>query len=164
MIGAQDQQMKGKKQDNAVDIATVQRLVSSAVWVVYYLYPTMVTHLLRMFHCTELIRGEGYPPTGTSFLYVDLAVECGSDEHDGVRTIAAVFLLVYVVAVPALILWVTERNRARLGDAGFRTMYGFFFVGYEAGSAWWEVVVLARKLALVAVSYTHLTLPTILLV
>ena len=131
------------------DITTVQRLVSSAVYVVYYLYPSMVTHLLRIFHCTDPIHGAGH--YGETYLYTDLAIECGSGKHTGARTIAFIFLLVYIIAVPVLVYWITVRNKARLDDADFRAMYGFIFLGYEKDSAWWEILVLARKLALVAV-------------
>ena len=65
--------------------------------------------------------------------------------------VVVVFLLFYLVAVPALIYWITVRNKHRLDDPAFRAMFGFVFVGYERDAAWWEVVVLARKLALVAV-------------
>ena len=50
-----------QRQDrNKKGITTVQRLVSSAVYVVYYLYPSMVEHLLRIFHCTDPIYGAGH--------------------------------------------------------------------------------------------------------
>ena len=131
------------------EITNLQRLVSSAVYVVYYLYPTMVTHLLRIFHCTDPIHGAGY--AGETYLFTDLAIECGSGNHTGARTVAFIFLLVYIIAVPVLIYRVTVRNKHRLDDTDFRAMYGFIFLGYEKDSAWWEILVLARKLALVAV-------------
>ena len=133
----------------ATQISTSQRLVSSAVWVIYYLYPTMVGQLLRVFHCTDPIYGHGH--RGETYLHADLAVACRSADHAAATTLAAVFLLVYLVAIPGLVLWVTVQNKERLEDATFRAMYGFLFVGYDPDAAWWEVVVLARKLALVAI-------------
>ena len=123
--------------------------MSSAVYVVYYLYPSMMIHLLRLFHCTPPIHGAGYD--GNTYLYANLEVECGSAKHTGARGIAVIFLCLYIVAIPALILWVTVKNKHRLREKAFCTMYGFIFIGYEKDSAWWEIIVLARKLALVAI-------------
>ena len=75
--------LRYQKQES--DITTVQRLVSSAVYVVYYLYPSMVTHLLRIFHCTDPILGAGY--AGETYLFTDLAVECGVGQHSGARVV-----------------------------------------------------------------------------
>jgi len=111
----------------------------------------MFTHLLRIFHCTDPIRGAEPYNGKTAYLYADLSEPCYSQQHNGARAIVFIFLFTYIIAVPALIYWVTVRNKDRMDHADFRAMYGFIFLGYEKDSAWWEILVLARKLALVAV-------------
>ena len=179
----------GKEIDEDLNLPLRSRLVGALVFVMYYLFPGTVIGLFKTFHCTEAI-GETFADAVPRYLMSDLSVTCYEDEHLASVWIAIGLLIFYIVAVPGAIGYITRKaNRGKLHTKAYRMKYGFLYNGYEDGREWWEVCVLARKtviavvlvyfsdpfvqsfaalfvltLALYAVSYTHLTLPTILLV
>ena len=151
------------------------RVIASTVWVVYFLFPTIVTDLFKVFQCTEPIGDEG-----ARFLKSDLSVRCYADgRHTTSAVVAGALLLVYNIGLPIAIRAITTGKakdkldwtaletvhmhkkesakskalRAQLVHEAkkWKMKFGFLYRGLARGREWWEIVVLARKTAIAAV-------------
>ena len=151
------------------------RVIASTVWVVYFLFPTIVIDLFKVYECTEPIGADG-----ARFLKSDLSITCYTDgRHMTSAVVAGALLLVYNIGLPLFIRRITTgKNRERLDHRKFETVhmhkkesaksklqraqlvyeakkwkmkFGFLYRGLADGREWWEIVVLARKTAIAAV-------------
>jgi hypothetical protein len=59
---------------------------------------------------------------------------------------------VYVVGIPAVILYLLNKNHHQLNRPDVKRKYFFLYTGYEREWWFWEVLVAIRKLSLVAVT------------
>ena len=89
----------------------------------------------------------------TYYLFDDMRLQCYTTEWTAYAIYAIVMIAVYVVGLPALILFLVFKNRATLfGPKSSRTMrqYGFLYDSYGESAWFWEVEELLRKLFLTA--------------
>jgi hypothetical protein len=134
--------------------------LKAILYLLFLVYPSTSSIILRMFHCTELKNGKSY-------LTADMSIECGS--HSAIKTQmfgaeysfaayqgwAAFTILVYPIGVPLfffLVLW-WERHALYVGkghetNRELEEELGFLYAGYERQYYWWEVVECFRKLIL----------------
>jgi hypothetical protein len=89
---------------------------------------------------------------------VSVVCQCYNTEWAGFALYAVAMGLIYVVGLPAGVLWILYRRRHKLfGDSrdpfaeSTRIAYGFLYEAYGPGAWWWEVEELVRKLLLSAV-------------
>lgn len=61
-------------------------------------------------------------------------------------------LLLWCVGVPVLFLGVLWRERLKLHQEDVRAYLGFLYIGYRQEHYYWEVMVILRKFAVVAVT------------
>lgn len=61
-------------------------------------------------------------------------------------------LLLWCVGVPVLFLGVLWRERLNLHQEDVRAYLGFLYIGYRQEHYYWEVMVILRKLAVVAIT------------
>lgn len=61
-------------------------------------------------------------------------------------------LLLWCAGVPALFLGALWRERKRLGQEEVRVYLGFLYLGYKQQYYYWEVIVILRKFAVVAIT------------
>ena len=67
--------------------------------------------------------------------------------------VAAPMLVLYALVVPGTILLTLRRSgSARLSDPSLMLRYGLLHSGYRNTKYWWELVVLVRKYAIIAVA------------
>jgi hypothetical protein len=135
--------------------------MKAVVYMLFLVYPSTCSMILRMFHCETLENGKSY-------LTADMSIECSGSapistqlfgstmDYTDYRSGAVVMLLVYALGTPLFffaVLWV-NRHRLYVGDKGHEpdeeveAELGFLYAGYEREYWWWECVELLRKLAL----------------
>jgi hypothetical protein len=124
----------------------------------YLVHPSIALDILQSLSC-EAVKG-----TGTSFVTTDMRIDCGSAEYKQYRVIAILYFLLYIVGSCLFIghklsIYRDELHkllaiRAYWNGNDQLSIYMYFFQGYRAGSisAAWEMVVILRKIAIVAVS------------
>ena len=104
-------------------------------------YLSLAQQALQVFDCTR---------KGEVFLFdSDPSLRCYKDtEHWWMVYGAFAFLPLYVVGIPAFLLWRLLKNRHNLGDVRCAVRYGFLFNKYQPRFVYWEVVVMVRKVFL----------------
>ena len=107
-----------RQSHDAGAIPLTSRMVSAFVWILYFIYPSTIIMLFKVFHCTE-------PIDGVRYLWSDLATECYGGEHLGTAWIAGVLLVVCNAAMPSAVAYLTWTNRHKLDDPIYKTKYGF---------------------------------------
>ena len=105
----------------------------------FLIYGSSMKTLLELFGCEGPFHG------GQSWLSVDLSVPCYDSTHTSARILAGVLLLIWVLAGPALVLYMAPSHRAHLQTD---PRYAFLFVGYASHCMWWESSIIVRKLLL----------------
>lgn len=128
----------------------------------FIVYPIITNVAFQSFPCHEF-------SDGRSWLVTDVAIECGTSEHDNAKSLAMLTILVYPVGlwVGALYLLLSVRkeiadHEAAKGTIKRRSRSGgrvkasrrfkaieFLFREYEARVFWWELAEMARRLVLV---------------
>jgi len=110
------------------------RMIGAFVWLLYFLFPSIITSLFKVFHCTPEVDGVRY-------LQSDLSIECYGGQHASVVMVAAVLLICYIWMVPFVIWYVTTRSD--LQNEIVMAQYGFLYGGFRI--PWWEIIVIVRK-------------------
>ena len=113
----------------------------------YLAWPAVVGAALSVFDCGIAVGGERY-------LSSDSSVACDSDAGFGSLRIAAAIACATVI--PAFPIGVLRLLRAHADELQtndyFRSRYFFLYGGFKPEFYWWDVLVMARKFALIAVS------------
>jgi hypothetical protein len=146
-----------------------QVLPNAVLTLSFLLWPSFVASLLKMTDCS-VVAG------GVSYVVSDLTMSCDSGAHKALAGIATFYLWTLVPAFPLGILWLLQHNQGKLDDESFSQRFSFLYVGYTRHHyegprfavslcgrscswqprsqlfVWWEVVVMARKFLLVAVT------------
>ncbi len=126
------------------------RVFKVSFMLLFLAYPGVSVQILRMFKCRRI--------EGHWLLVADLRLRCFDARWYGFAVYAAVMGVLYVVGLPATVLWILWRRRHKLFGAAndsfvatTRDMYGFLYVDYGSSAWWWEAEELLRKLLLTAV-------------
>jgi hypothetical protein len=113
-------------------------------------YPGVSLKVLRLFKCRN-IEGEWW-------LVADMRLRCYDGRWAGFAIYGLFMAAVYVVGLPAAVLWILWRRRHKLFGsptdpfvASTRATFGFLYLDYGSSAWWWEVEELLRKLLLSAV-------------
>ena len=126
----------------------VSRFIAVLVFVLFGVYPTLVSSIFTIFRCTDAISGKRY-------LDDDLTIECYKGLHPTFMAIAIMFGFVYLVGIPFGLGAILQFNRHRLKEAGFQAKFGFIYTGYDLDRGMvsaWESFVMVRKLAVTAIT------------
>lgn len=82
-----------------------------------------------------------------------MGVRCYEGDHlRFVLGVGLTGLLIVCLCVPVFVLISLRRLRRRLNTPGVSARFSFIYAGYRTDFAWWESVVLLRKLAVAAVN------------
>ena len=131
----------GRKRQRGLQFDTFVMITQMLLFLTY----TMVTEsVMSVFKCREL------DADGLSVLSADVSVQCGTPEHRQAVTVGLAMLILHTLGVPlqaALQMW---RYRGRLGEAGMRVRYSFYFQNYQPDLYWYECFGMLRKAGLVA--------------
>jgi hypothetical protein len=113
-------------------------------------YPGVSLKVLRLFKCRH-IEVEWW-------LAADMRLRCYDGRWAGFALYGLIMAVLYVVGLPAAVLWILWRRRHKLFGsptvpfvASTRATFGFLYEDYGSTAWWWEVEELLRKLLLSAV-------------
>ena len=131
----------GRKRQRGLQFDTFVMITQMLLFLTY----TMVTEsVMSVFKCREL------DANGLSVLSADVSVQCGTPEHRQAVSVGLAMLALHTVGVPLQAAFQMWRYRARLGEAGMRVRYSFYFENYRADLYWYECFGMLRKAGLVA--------------
>ena len=86
------------------------------------------------------------------FLIEDYDIECSSQEHyDYSYGVFLPFILIWMVVYPLILFAIMFKNRKRLTDPNVKETFSFIYRGYKLDKFYWEIVIMARKYAMVAI-------------
>jgi hypothetical protein len=121
------------------------KIIASMCAMFFLLHSIITKHMFSLFKCLNI--------DGAYFMQDALDVECWATKHtSAVLAFGFPSILVWVFAVPAIIGCLIYRSRHNLSQIEVRISYGFLFNGYTSKAYLWEVVILMRKISLVAIS------------
>jgi len=105
-------------------------------------YHTTAIKSLKAFVCTRL-------PDGSSFLNANPEIVCHSGTHRLYMAFGSIGLVLYSIGMPAAISWILWRGRKdrMLDSPQFQRRFGWLYLKFEAEWYWWELMILARRLA-----------------
>jgi hypothetical protein len=143
----------------AATLAAAQRRIVSVDWVavfkasfmlLFIAYPGVSLKALRLFKRRNI--------EGVYWLAADMRLRCYDGRWAGFAIYGVIMAVLYVVGLPAAVLWILWRRRHQLFGsptdplvASTRETFGFLYMDYGSSAWWWEVEELARKLLLSAV-------------
>jgi len=121
------------------------KFVTSICFLIYLLFPTVVKQAFGVFNC--------YTIGGKPYLLADLEESCYQGRHIYYIIFVGVpQVLFYVIGLPLTGLYFLHRNKDRLNVFAVRARYSLFFTGYREDRYFWEIVVVIRKVAVIAIS------------
>ena len=122
------------------------KFIVTVTAIVFLMYPTMCGQAFGLFSC-KVVGNQAY-------LQVDLEEPCYKARHLLVVLLLGLpQLLFYVLGLPLLVLKFLHRNRSGLfNDQVVLNRWGLFFKGYRGNRYYWEIVISARKVGVVALS------------
>ena len=121
-------------------------IVTTAVTTIYFLYGSVTRGLIDVFSVRRI--------HGESYIAASLDERAFTASHTALLVLAGFWLVGFTIGAPlagfGALVWGHRTGRSR--DPRFRTAIGFLSGGYKREYFWWEAMVLARKLVLLAVA------------
>ena len=115
--------------------------------ILYLMYPTIVLHAFQIFDCTNI--------GGLSYLTIDRSQECYRGSHlASIVLLGCSQLFLYVIGLPALMLLIlrcARRQRKGLQQKYVLVRFGVFYAHYKDNYYFWEIVLVLRKVFMVAI-------------
>jgi hypothetical protein len=137
------------KRSQPTDTTIKDKCILTIGTVVYFMFPTLCTNAFSIFHCRTV--------AGQMYLAADMEEPCYVGRHlYMVLLLGLSQLLTYVFGLPLLVLVFLRRNKL-LGGGGLQkhttiVRYGLFYGAYKESTYYWEIVLTARKIMVVALS------------
>ena len=133
------------------DMTHLNQTVSKAsILMALLLYPGLSTQIFTMFKCKTI------PGVAGQFLAEDFRERCGEGEHVLYQTLAATFLCLYVLGIPAGMFFLLWYNKKHLHDKSSKhhvliaNALGGMYSGYEPSYWWFEIFLLFNKTLMVS--------------
>ena len=89
---------------------------------------------------------------GVAYLKSEIGTRAYTDEHKIAMAVAVVYTIVFILGVPIATGYIYFLNRDRMAHRHIRATFGFLFEGYRPKVFYWELVVLLRKVLILAVA------------
>jgi len=137
------------KRSDPQNTTTKDKCILTIGTVVYFMFPTLCTNAFSIFHCRAV--------AGNLFLAADMEEPCYVGRHlQHMLLLGLSQLLTYVIGLPVLVLVFLRRNK-HLDGGGLQNhativRYGLFYGAYKENTYYWEIVLTARKIMIVALS------------
>jgi len=117
--------------------------------ILFLVHPEQSRFLLASLSCRDLGDGDTY-------LVEDPDIVCWRGTHlKFVLFVTVPAMVVWTFGVPMLGMYRVWKHRKELDDRAVREKLGFLYNGYENRTWYWEMVVLLRKMVLVALSLSY---------
>ena len=128
-----------------------QKHVSSVLFIMFFVYNGASSVTFPMFVCDPL-------DDGRTYLRVDYSIECWTEEHEGLMTIAAFMVLVYPLGIPAFFALLLLKNRRVLLNKDLREnasssvrAISDLWKPYKPSRFYYEIIEFVRRLMLMLV-------------
>jgi len=109
----------------------------------FLLHPTLTQQIFEIFQCTQY--GDN------SYLATDLSISCDGATYQKWRAAAILMILLYVVGIPLFGFSFVFNYREHLDDPSVKRRFRFLYEGYSRHAYYWEFIIIARKVILVAI-------------
>ena len=120
-------------------------MVGSATILFFLVHPSVIRSMFAALNCEEVDSGE--------YWLLSLQLRCWLGAHTKYAlTVALPSILIWGIAVPALILLFLYRHRTKLDDVSLRVKFGYLFNGYSSQKFYWEFIIIYRKLLLISIA------------
>jgi hypothetical protein len=146
-----------KKRENKKVKTPKDKFIVTVTAIIFLMYPTLCGQAFSMFSCRRVGK--------KLYLEADLEESCYEGQHLLMAlTMGVSQLLVYIFGLPMFALYFLRRNHRALsatrhGTHGglfsnpvVVTRWGLFFKGYKIDRYYWEAIISARKVGVVALS------------
>ena len=123
-------------------------LMADTIILIFFIYPSIVREVFSFFSCED--RGPGL-----WLLSADTGVECYSAKHSLWMTFIGIPGIVFFCGVLPLLAVGKLKHMKRyalLEDMNMVRKFGFLYRGYEEDYCYWEILVTARKIAIVFIA------------
>ena len=111
----------------------------------YFIFPTLVKQAFSLFDCKNI--------GGMLYLQASLEEQCFTGQHGIMLLLLGIPQFVgFVVGLPVLLLFFLKRNRGKLQTHAVLSRYALFYGAYKESTYYWEIVLTARKIMIVALS------------
>ena len=135
----------------------MKRALPLVLMLLFALVPSVCSSIFSVFPCDtfgyrdEITANDGIDGAAVTrrFLAADLSVECDSEEHNQLRSLAVWLIVLWPVGVPlffATLLW--KARQARQPAPRLWRATTFLHGEFRVGMSWWELLELMRKLVL----------------
>ena len=133
--------------DGMEEINHMDKWVATIIALCYLLYPTLCNATFALVGCRYI--GKYY-----AYIQMDMQIKCYDDYHwTIIGTIFTPALLAYVIGIPVLFLVLLKKNITKMAtNKHVKFRYSTLLIGYRPETYYWEVVISARKAAIVAIS------------
>ena len=137
------------KRSDPQNTTTKDKCILTIGTVVHFMFPTLCTNAFSVFHCRTV--------AGEMYLAADMEEPCYVGRHlQHMLLLGLSQLLTYVIGLPVLVLVFLRRNK-HLDGGGLQNhativRYGLFYGAYKENTYYWEIVLTARKVMIVALS------------
>ncbi|KAJ6251685.1 insulin-like growth factor binding protein [Anaeramoeba flamelloides] len=98
--------------------------------------------VLEMFDCKKTSNGDAY-------LEAAPEVQCYGETWYKILPYAIAFIIVYIIGIPAFIIWILWFHASRYGEDVFNSRLSLLCGRYEKEYFYWELFVISRKLFIV---------------
>ena len=137
------------------------QLIAASMVVIFFFLPSIVRSCFGLFACINIdkpAQPPNMPLAVGSFWIHDTDQLCFVGWHRSLAIGLGIPLLLFVCFVPCFILYKTLPNRAMLDNPLWLQHYGFLVQEYKPSCRFWEAVVSAQTILLVAISVFSYTL------
>eukprot|EP00942_MAST-04A_sp_MAST-4A-sp1_P006700 g6700.t1 len=117
-------------------------IISAIVLLWYLMFPSFIQSFAKLISCTEMIGKERY-------LKVDPEIVCWKGQHLLVFCTAGIITLIYIFGLPGYGLYILHKTNRELPST--RLKYGMLYDGYNDEYYYWEITVIMRKVAIIAI-------------
>ena len=126
----------------------INNIITTIVIICFDNQPTIIKNSFSMLQCMNLYRED----TPVLYLVPDYDVKCWEGDHL-LWTFALVVpcLVLWVVALPILMISILVRNKNALKTEEMAKKYSFIYNGYRTEKCYWEFSILIRKIILISV-------------
>jgi len=115
--------------------------------ILFLLYPGLAQRIFEVYKCTT-VHEVPYVRVG---LVKDLTVECHQEVHTLHVMFASLFLVLYVIGIPAFMFYILFSHRKDIQDEdspqheALQKRFGSLYEIYEGGHYYWELIETGRK-------------------
>ena len=119
-----------------------RNIIISSICILYLLHPTLTKTSLSLFQCTTV-------DTNMKRVTIEMTIECYSSTHlFWAIAVGIPMIVVWVLGMPAVMLYILIKNRNKLNDDSVKKYYLIIYQGLRHDIFYWEFINVIRKVIL----------------